>query len=228
MLIFDIGCNKGDFYEVALSKHRDCKVIAVDANPQFIYETHRENLKLVHAAVSNQKDVEIEFFIDDRQTGVSTASEKWMKESRFSKGNKYLRPNNSNWDKKIVAKTTTLDNLIEEYGKPDLIKIDVEGLEPQVIEGLSQKVGKICFEWTEEGVDDLERCVSDLYELGYRKFGLIGYFENVESENVTQSHLGDAHMIEPEKYLNYMKFVDTLSQVCDSERRINWGMAWAK
>jgi len=41
---------------------------------------------------------------------------------------------------------TTLDELIREYGVPDFIKIDVEGYEKQVFEGLSQRIPCISFE----------------------------------------------------------------------------------
>ena len=43
---------------------------------------------------------------------------------------------------------TTLDALIAEYGKPAFIKIDVEGFELQVLNGLSQPIRYISFEYT--------------------------------------------------------------------------------
>ncbi len=41
---------------------------------------------------------------------------------------------------------TTLDLLIQQYGRPKLLKIDVEGYESEVIKGLSESVPIIYFE----------------------------------------------------------------------------------
>ena len=46
----------------------------------------------------------------------------------------------------ITVKTTTLDALIAKHGVPDMIKIDVEGHEKNVLNGLSQPVKFISFE----------------------------------------------------------------------------------
>ena len=43
---------------------------------------------------------------------------------------------------------TTLDALIENYGMPDFIKIDVEGYELEVLKGLTQPIRMISFEYT--------------------------------------------------------------------------------
>ena len=43
---------------------------------------------------------------------------------------------------------TTLDKLIEEYGNPVFIKIDVEGFEFEVLKGLSKPVKMLSFEYT--------------------------------------------------------------------------------
>ena len=52
--------------------------------------------------------------------------------------------------KEIICKKTTIDKLIEKYGKPNLIKIDVEGGEYSCILSLTQKVDLLCFEWASE------------------------------------------------------------------------------
>ncbi len=61
---------------------------------------------------------------------------------------------------------TTLDQLIAEYGSPSFCKIDVEGFERQVLEGLSSPVSCISFEFTREFLDDARVCVSLLENLG--------------------------------------------------------------
>jgi len=66
------------------------------------------------------------------------------------------------------VETTTLDSLIERYGLPYFIKIDVEGYERHAIGGLSYRIPYISFElnlpeYTEEGIECL-RLLSDLGE----------------------------------------------------------------
>ena len=69
------------------------------------------------------------------------------------------------------AQTITLDKMIELYGQPDLIKIDVEGYEGTVLRGLTSKAKKLCFEWSEEFPEELNNCITILENLGYEKFG---------------------------------------------------------
>ena len=48
--------------------------------------------------------------------------------------------------REVAVTVSTLDNMIEKYGTPDFLKVDVEGGELQVFEGLSQPISVICFE----------------------------------------------------------------------------------
>jgi FkbM family methyltransferase len=62
--------------------------------------------------------------------------------------------------------TTTLDSLIEKYGRPDFIKIDAEGSEFGILEGLSKQVRFLSFECLlPEFKDDLEKCIARLRQL---------------------------------------------------------------
>lgn len=52
------------------------------------------------------------------------------------------------WSAPVKIPITTLDKLIEKYGKPHFIKIDVEGYELEVLKGLTQAINWISFEYT--------------------------------------------------------------------------------
>ena len=68
--------------------------------------------------------------------------------------------------------TISLDNIIEIYGSPDLIKIDTEGGEYSTIKSLTKKVDNLCFEWASETKEINFNCLDYLEELGFNFFYL--------------------------------------------------------
>lgn len=77
------------------------------------------------------------------------------------------------WSERKQILVVTLDSLIESYGEPDFVKIDVEGWEKEVIRGLSKPVKALSFEfhslfrmdWTEQVIDRLLKLGN--YEFNY-------------------------------------------------------------
>jgi hypothetical protein len=61
---------------------------------------------------------------------------------------------------------TTLDWLIGQFGVPAFAKIDVEGSEYQVIQGLSHPVRALSLEFTPEVADSTFHCLERLGRLG--------------------------------------------------------------
>lgn len=229
-LVFDIGFNRGDFSKVCLQKNPNCKIVGVEANAQLYYSfVQTENVKLLHNIVSDKDDDRVDFFIDPRQDGISTASKEFMENSRFSKGSKYLIENNATWYSVGKIKTITLDKMVETYGIPDIVKIDVEGYEYNVVKGLSKKVGKICFECHEEEKIKLNSVIEHLLSIGYTKFGLIGVYEEGDIfERLTYSEEGDPYLVEPDNYYSWEELVEQVNLCFKENRRINYGMFWAK
>ena len=155
MLLFDIGANRGDAVFAGLNQ--GYKVIALEPGPRvfkqlvsnFIYNPMVIPLKL---AVSDSDNQDIEFYecIED---GLSTIERSWLTDPSMPYNGKEYRT--------IKATTITIDTLAKIYGEPDLIKIDVEGAEWFVFNGMTKKYGKITFEWTYETLDQhaLATCV---------------------------------------------------------------------
>lgn len=229
-LIFDIGFNKGEFTDACISKIPDCKVIGVEANKDLYYDAReRNNLTLLNRLVAAADDEEIEFFVEFGQTGISTASTDFMENSRFAKGSKYLPPKSGNWVKAGKVASITLDTLIAEYGTPAVIKIDVEGYEYQVIQGLTQKAEKICFECHEEESAKLEKIIEHLQQIGYNEFGFIGYLEEKDAfTTLTYSDQGDPYLVEPDDYYSWDDIKSDLDECFIADRRVNYGMFWCR
>jgi|TARA_B100000282_G_scaffold51837_1_gene33110 FkbM family methyltransferase len=231
-LIFDIGFNNGEFTDACNQKFPDYNIVAAEANINLCYKSRRKNyrnLKLINYIVC-EKDGEVRtLHMDLNQDGVSTVSEDFMNNSRFAKGSKYLIENNTSWTRTAEVHTVTLDKMIEKYGTPEIIKVDVEGYEYNVLSGLSHKVGKICFECHEEEQEKLNNCIDHLLKLGYNKFGFIGYLDEGDKyKNLTYSEVGDPYLVEPNRYVSWKVLKSELDICFDPQRRVNYGMFWCK
>jgi FkbM family methyltransferase len=140
-LCFDVGANVGNRIEPMLQI--GAKVIAVEPQKkciEILQKKFGDRITIVTKGLSEKEEVK-EFYISDAST-ISSFSKEWIdkvKETRF----KYYA-----WNKVEKVEMTTLDNLINQYGLPAFIKIDVEGYELEVLSGLSKKVKFISYEYT--------------------------------------------------------------------------------
>jgi FkbM family methyltransferase len=231
-LIFDIGYNEGEFTEVCFGKYPNASVIAVEANPNLCVNPKRNfslnyNFLLLNNLVSNVVGDAIDFYISPYASGVSTASTEFMKNSRFTKGSKNVKANSIQWNEPIKVESVTIDSMIERYGIPDLIKIDVEGYEYTVLSGLTQKANDICFEWHEEEKDSLYKILDHLQSIGYTQFGVIGWFDEGDVfPKATFSEKGDPYLEYPNKFYTLDEL--ELDKLIQPERRVNYGMFFAR
>lgn len=159
---FDVGANVGNRVKVFLKL--GAKVVAVEPQRecQRILKSifaGRPNFTLVPKAMGAAEG-EAEIVIADVST-VSSMSQEWIEKVQSTK-----KFGDVQWTRKQTVPVTTLDKLIDQFGIPAFIKIDVEGYEYQVIQGLSRPVRSLSLEFTPEFLDSTLRCIQHLAKLG--------------------------------------------------------------
>lgn len=161
MLFFDIGANRGDAVVAGLNK--GYKVVAIEAAPR-IYNAlemnfkGNPNVKTLKLAVA-ERDFETVKFYECIEDGLSTLNLDWLTaETMPYKGKQF-------WT--VEVQTITLDTLVTLYGKPDLIKVDVEGAEWSVFKGMTKHHGMMTFEWTDVTIGEHCMQLKYLADLGY-------------------------------------------------------------
>ena len=155
-LCFDVGANFGNRTKVFLEL--GAKVVCIEPQQLCLRKLRRlfrsnKNIIIVDNALGDHQGYG-EIDICEEEPTISTMSDKWKHDGRFSK--------NYKWGKKQRVIVTTLDSLIELYGMPKFCKIDVEGFEKSVLRGLTAPIPFISFEFTREFFDDAKKCISHL------------------------------------------------------------------
>ena len=163
-LCFDIGANMGSRTKAFLKL--GSRVVCVEPQETCLQVLYKElgndkNAVIVGKAVGRRVGYGEIAICEDAPT-ISTMSNKWENEGRFSK--------NYNWTERQQVCLITLDSLILEYGLPRLCAIDVEGFENEVLSGLTKRIPYIYFEFTVEFFDDAKKCINYLLQMDYVKF----------------------------------------------------------
>jgi FkbM family methyltransferase len=187
-LVFDVGANVGD--KTAVFLELGARVVAVEPQEscwRVLKKRFRHpmsDVTIVSQALAEKEGV-ISLYVDKSAT-ISSTNNGWIKAVKKSG-----RFSSHKWDKKIEVKTTTLDHLIKEYGKPRFCKIDVEGAESEVLKGLSVLIDCISFEFVPERIEKTIECIEKLSSIGTFQYNLC--FGEAECFELPKS-ISDAEM----------------------------------
>ena len=157
-LIFDVGAHLGDKTNAFLAC--GAKVVVIEPETRLINHikwrfSDNSRIHMVNKGLS-AKPEKLPFY---RRNAASASGcvKDWD-------------PKLENITKVLEIETTTLDLLIEEFGIPKYIKIDVEGFEVEVLRGLSHLVPLISFEFFNNQLDRAFECMQLLSQFGELKF----------------------------------------------------------
>jgi FkbM family methyltransferase len=150
---FDVGANVGDRAEIFLEL--GARVVALEPQASCVRVLKRrfsgnDRLTIVEEAVGASEGT-AELHICSCNNGISTLSQDWMTRGRHAGEYK--------WDRTTSVRVTTLDSLVERYGRPDFCKIDVEGFEVSVLNGLSTAIPCLSLEFHPELIAELRKCL---------------------------------------------------------------------
>ena len=141
---FDVGAHAGN--RVRAWRELGARVVAVEPQPDFV--------RLLRLFFGRDRDVTIVAKALGAQAGtarlgistatptVSSLSPEWVKTVATDRSFAGVR-----WDRTVEVEVTTLDDLIAAHGEPAFCKIDVEGFEAEVLQGLGRPLRALSFEY---------------------------------------------------------------------------------
>ena len=167
-LCFDVGADVGDLSDIMLSL--GARVVAVEPQAESISALQsrfhgNRDFMLVPKGLASKVGT-AEFLVSD-WSDCSSMSREFVDAVVLS-GRLHLEE--CKWAEVRQVPTTTLDELIEEYGMPAFVKIDVEGFEEEVLKGCSHRLRALSFEFTPERLQPALACVELLEKLGPVEF----------------------------------------------------------
>jgi FkbM family methyltransferase len=166
-LVFDVGAHVGD--RVASFRRLGARVIALEPQPALAFTLKtlygRDRRVTVEAKAVGRALGALEMKVNLDNPTVSTASPAFIEAAMGAQGWE-----GQVWDKTIVVPVTTLDALIETYGVPAFVKIDVEGYEAEALAGLRQPVTALSFEFTTIQRDVAQTCIARCAALGFARY----------------------------------------------------------
>ncbi len=168
-LAFDIGAHVGD--RAASFLRLGARVVALEPQPR-VFRALRlllprtPDVTLLPSAAGNAEG-DITLHLNSRNPTVATVAQEFIEAADGAEGWR-----GEVWDQSMIVPVTTLDTLIKHHGRPDFIKIDVEGHEADVLMGLNVAVRAVSFEFTTIQRACAMACIDRLCVLGDYQFNL--------------------------------------------------------
>lgn len=166
--VFDIGAHVGS--KTRSMRKAGAKVIALEPQQPFagfLRRTLPKDIVLIEAA-AGEHETKAEMSVSTKHPTVSSLRTDFVSKGTSTPGFQHVR-----WDKKQTVQVVTLDGLIKKHGKPDYIKIDVEGFELEVLKGLSQPIALISFEFLPGFLNLSLAVIERLNQLGDYEFNIL-------------------------------------------------------
>ncbi len=180
-LAFDVGAHAGD--RTASFRRLGARVVAVEPQPVMLrllrHLFGRDPATMLEPVLVGAAPGRAVLRINSRNPTVSTASADFIAAADGAAGWE-----GQDWDTALDLPVTTLDALAARHGRPDFIKIDVEGFEAEALRGLSFAPPALSFEFTTIQRGVALECLALLGALGF------GWFNACLGESMRFAHAG--------------------------------------
>ncbi|MBL8287405.1 MAG: FkbM family methyltransferase [Rubrivivax sp.] len=166
-LAFDIGAHVGS--RVRVWRRLGARVLAVEPQPECLRVLRwlfagDAGVTVLAQAVGEREGM-ASLLVSPRTPTVSTLSRDWAGRVGALPAFAGVR-----WTEELRVPLTTLDALIARHGRPDFVKIDVEGSEPAVLAGLTQPLPALSFEVLAALPEAALACIERLESLGRHRY----------------------------------------------------------
>jgi FkbM family methyltransferase len=207
-LVFDVGANVGD--RTAVFASLGARVVAVEPQEDCISKLsrrfrERQGVSVVPSGLAAQEGIQ-ELYVSSLHP-LSTMTPAFMDATRRS--GRFV---SVEWADVRTVPVTTLDRLIEQYGKPSFCKIDVEGYEAEVLRGLTWPVPLLSIEFICEQLEATEEAVSYIERLGPFEFNYA---------------IGESMELAEAKWMTGAAMLEALTAVCLGDGLV-WGDVYAR
>ena len=150
-LVFDVGANIGNRVRPLLNI--GARVVAIEPQKE-CYEILEmkfgKKIEIVPMALGETEEIK-DFFVAEANM-LSSFSTEWIES---------VKKNGLRAEPRKIQ-TTTLNKLIDKYGLPKFIKIDVENYEFEVLKGLTYAVDIISFEYAIPKIQKIKDCINQI------------------------------------------------------------------
>jgi len=170
-LVFDVGAHLGDRAEAFAAL--GARVVALEPQPVILewlrrLTAGRPGITVLGEAVGRSPGT-ARLAVSSRSPTVSTLADGWR--AAIPARNPSFR--RVRWEEGVEVPVTTLDALIRRFGLPAFCKIDVEGYEAEVLEGLSVPIPALSAEFVAGGLEVALACIRRLERLGVYRYNAV-------------------------------------------------------